>query len=461
MRQMMAIGTAKLAAAASRYLRLGGGTAVPGIVAERIDPSLVRALASQLGAGVLITGTNGKTTTARLLASAAGASGLKPVANRSGSNLMRGIGAALVQTANLSGRVQDGESRLGLFEVDEATLPAAVANLRPDAILFTNLFRDQLDRYGEVSRLAEIWRTLVSRLDERTAVLLNADDPSVAGLADSARGSVVFFGLASSKVGSVQSLEHAADARWCPSCRAELCYGSVSYGHLGEWRCSACKRERPNPQVEATRIEDVQGGMRISVSLPEGKFELELPLRGLYNAYNALAAVALSRELRLGTPSVQGGFATFTAAFGRQERLVFDGREVQVVLAKNPVGFNEVLRTITESQQELDIAFFLNDRIADGRDVSWIWDVDFEMLVGRVRSLVVSGTRGEEMALRLKYADVAWDPPVVGNTEDALRRAIRATPIGRCLYVVPTYTAMLEVRRALARWTGQRGFWED
>ena len=461
MRQVMAIGTAKLAAAASRYLRLGGGTAVPGIVAERIDPGLVRALTSQLGAGVLITGTNGKTTTARLLASAAEASGLKPVANRSGSNLMRGIGAALVQTANLSGRVQDGESRLGLFEVDEATLPAAVANLRPDAILFTNLFRDQLDRYGEVSRLAEIWRTLVSRLDERTALLLNADDPSVAGLADSARGSVVFFGLASSKVGSVQSLEHAADARWCPSCRAELCYGSVSYGHLGGWRCSACKRERPNPQVEATRIEDVQGGMRISVSLPEGEFELELPLRGLYNAYNALAAVTLSRELRLGPPSVQGGFATFTAAFGRQERLVFDGREVQVVLAKNPVGFNEVLRTITESQQELDIAFFLNDRIADGRDVSWIWDVDFEMLVGRVRSLVVSGTRGEEMALRLKYADIARDPHVVGGTKDALRRAIQATPIGGCLYVVPTYTAMLEVRDVLVRWTGQKRFWED
>lgn len=460
MRQMMAIGAAKLASAASRYLRLGGGTAVPGLVAERIDPSLVRALASELGGSVLITGTNGKTTTARLLASAAEARGLKPVANRSGSNLMRGIGAALVQTANLSGRVQDGESRLGLFEVDEATLPVAVANLRPDAILFTNLFRDQLDRYGEISRLAEIWRKLVSKLDERTVLLLNADDPSVAGLADGAKGSVVFFGLAS-ELGSVQSLDHVADARWCPSCRAELCYESVSYGHLGGWRCSACKRERPNPQVEATRIEEIRGGMRVSVSLPEGKFELELPLRGLYNAYNALAAAALSRELRLGLPAVQGGFASFTAAFGRQERLVFDGREVQVMLAKNPVGFNEVLRTITESQQELDIAFFLNDRIADGRDVSWIWDVDFEILVGRIRSLVVSGTRGEEMALRLKYADVAWDPPVVSGTEDALRRAIRATPIGGCLYLVPTYTAMLEVRHVLARWTGQKRFWED
>ncbi len=461
MRRLAAIAVGKVSAALSRALRAGGGTAFPGLLAERIDPDIASALARGLGQGsVLITGTNGKTTTARMLRNMAQAAGLQPIANRAGSNLMRGIAAALIEAVDPLGRLPSRERRLGIFEVDEATLPEAAAALRPRAVVFTNLVRDQRDRYGEVEHAASLWREAVQALSSEAILVLNSDDPSIAALAGAARGRVVFFGLADPTCG-VDSLEHAADARWCPACGAELRYEAVYYGHLGRWACPRCGQAQPQATVEAIRVEDRTNGLRLTVALPDGDLSLELPLMGLYNAYNALAAVATALAVGIGPRSIQEGLACFTAAFGRQERLTTDGRQVQVILAKNPAGLNQVLRTLMADGAPKDMAFFLNDNIADGRDVSWIWDVDFELLAGRIRSLVVSGTRAWDMALRLKYGGVASDPVVETNVTEALRRALRATPQGATLYVIPTYTAMLAVRAILARWGRRPHFWQE
>jgi UDP-N-acetylmuramyl tripeptide synthase len=460
MRRIAAIAAAKAAAALSRRLKVGGGTALPGLVAQRIDPAIVPQMASRLGRGsVIVTGTNGKTTTARLLRGIVRAAGLRAVANRAGSNLMRGIAAALAESANLDGGFAAAGRRIGVFEVDEATVPEVARALAPRLVLFTNLFRDQLDRYGEVEHVAAVWRDAIGALGGSATVVLNADDPSIASLAQAAGGRVVLYGLEDTSRG-VDRLEHAADARWCSACGGELSYATVFYGHLGHWRCSACGASRSTASVAATRVEPEGVDTHLTIALPGGEVSALLPLAGLYNAYNVLAAVTAAWALDIAPDAIERGLRSFTAAFGRQERLALAGRQVQVILAKNPAGLNEVLRTITADGGQKDVALFLNDDIADGRDVSWIWDVDFELLAGKVRSLTVSGRRAWDMALRLKYGGLDSLPGVEENTAAALRRALRGTSEDGTLYVIPTYTAMLQVRELLARWARRPAFWE-
>jgi len=462
MRRTAAVVAAKAAAALSRRFRLGGGTALPGLVAEWIDPDVIARLARSLSEGsVLVTGTNGKTTTARLLRSIAKAAALSPVANRAGSNMMRGIASALAEAAEWSGEIAATTRRLGIFEIDEATLPHAARAVRPRAVVFTNLFRDQLDRYGEVEHVAQVWRSTVEALPSEVTIVLNVDDPSVASLAGVARGRVLTYGMKDTSSG-VHTVEHAADARWCTSCGGELSYSAVLYGHLGHWRCPQCGNARPEPDIVCGSFDAEPDGLRVALWLPEGRVQARLPLSGLYNAYNALAATAAAAAVGIDGASVESGLESFTAAFGRQERLRVAGRDVQVILAKNPAGLNQVLRTITADGSQSDIILFLNDNIADGRDVSWIWDVDFELLAGKARSITVSGVRAWDMALRLKYAGLYEDgaPRVEPDSAQALKQALGATPQDGTLYVIPTYTAMLQVRDLLARWAGRGSFWE-
>jgi len=461
MRRAAAVSAAKITASLTRRFRFGGGTALPGLVAERIDPRIVSDIASQLGRGsVLVTGTNGKTTTARLLRNALEAAGLQPVANRAGSNMMRGIASALVESAPWSGNLTSAHQRIGVFEVDEATLPEAAAAVEPQLVLFTNLFRDQLDRYGEVEYVAQVWREAVRHLPKDVTVVLNADDPSVASLADAATGKVVFYGMKDTS-SAVQALDHAADARWCSSCGTELAYDAVFYGHLGHWRCQKCGLQRPQADVRCARLLSEDDALALTIWFPAGEMKVSLPLTGLYNAYNALAAAAAAMALGIDKDAIGKGMQSFTAAFGRQERMRVAGRDVQVILAKNPAGLNQVLRTITANGSQKDVALFLNDNIADGRDISWIWDVDFELLSAATRSATVSGTRAWDMALRLKYAGLEPLSHVEADTGQALRNALNQTPEGETLYVIPTYTAMLEVRDLLARWAGRGAFWEE
>ena len=451
---------ARLAALASRRLGRGGGTALPGLVAERIEPNIVARLATRLGAGsAVITGTNGKTTTARLLAGMVEAAGRRAVHNRSGSNLMRGLAATLTAAATPRASFAQPARTAGVFEVDEATLPAAVSALQPRALAFTNLFRDQLDRYGEVDSIATLWRRALAQLPATSTVVLNADDPSVAALRRQAPGPLLTFGVEAELTESAEA--HPADSRWCDRCGSEFAYSARFFWHVGHWRCPGCDDERPIPDVAATVIDALADGTRLTMRTPAGALDVLLPLAGLYNAYNALAATSAALALGLPLDAIAAGLERFTAAFGRQERLAVQGRTVEVLLCKNPAGVNQVLRLLTAREAPLHLLVVLNDDIADGRDVSWIWDVDFELLAGRTELLVASGSRAADIALRLSYAGAGDGLALVDDPREAVQLAVSRTPPGATLHVLPTYTAMLSTREQLAALAGGRRFWQQ
>jgi UDP-N-acetylmuramyl tripeptide synthase len=460
-RRSAAIAAAKLSSLASRTLGRGGGTALPGLVAERLYPRLVSELIGQAGLGtVLISGTNGKTTTALMISEIVRAAGYEPLHNRAGSNLIRGIAATLVAESSLGGRLDSAERRLAVLELDEAALPAAAEVTQPRAIVLLNLFRDQLDRYGEVDIVADKWRAMVRSLPPTTILVLNADDPSVAAIGDEASGEVIFFGL--DVAGLAGQQEHAADVRWCPRCGSEFEYAPAYYGHVGNWRCSNCGNQRPQRTIATTNVTSEElGSTVVAIVTPEGPVEAHLGLSGLYNVYNATAAAAAAFALGLPLDALKAGLASTRPAFGRQEQFEVDGRRVVILLGKNPAGFNQLLHTLAAYKTEKHLVLFLNDGIADGRDVSWIWDVDFELLKGQVASLIVSGRRATDMALRLRYGEIVEEPAINEDEVDAFEEALRQTPAGETLYLLPTYTAMLRVREAVARRAHARPYWES
>ena len=450
----------RTASVVSRRLGRGGGTVIAGHVAPRLAPDALRRLARRLRRGsVLVSGTNGKTTTSRLLAHLLASQGVSYVHNRAGANLLTGLVSALVQDADPWG---DPRADLGLFEVDEATLPHALPQVSPRVVILTNIFRDQLDRYGEVHYVAEVWRTALASLPTQATLVLNADDPLVASLAGTARGRVLFYGVDDGELGS-PGVPHAADARLCPACGAPLRYSLAYYGHLGHYRCPGCGLERPRPTVRAiapTRLEPSSTVVRAQIGAE--RIDLTLPLPGLYNVYNALAAIAGGLALGIAPAAAAGALGSFRAAFGRLERVPVGDRAVAVALVKNPVGCTEVLRTLVSDPTPKPLLVAINDLFADGTDVSWLWDVDFELLAGHVATAVCSGTRAEDMALRLKYALVEPERlQVEPDLARALHEGLAHTPPGGVLYVLPTYTAMLALREALRRHGVVRDFWED
>jgi lipid II isoglutaminyl synthase (glutamine-hydrolysing) len=433
---------ARLVRAASRRSGRSGGTTAPGRLLLRLAPQALGRMARELEAGsLLVSATNGKTTTSAMIAACLERAGRPLVHNRAGSNMAWGVATAL-----LDARRERGQ--LGLFEVDEAWLPSVADQLEPRLLLLSNLFRDQLDRYGELELLADRWAELVARLDGQARFVLNADDPLVADLGRDRQG-VTYFGVEDDSQ-ALPGMQHAADSKHCRNCGAAYVYDAIYLGHLGRYRCPSCGRERPVPQVAATRVRlDGMRGSQVALRTPQGALELALPLPGLYNAYNAVAAAATALELGLPLATVGEALEGFGGAFGRVETIPMDGRQVSILLVKNPAGANEVLRTLTLEDGRLDLWLALNDRIADGRDVSWIWDADFEVLAGRVRRATCTGTRAEEMALRLKYAGIDAELAVDRELERSLDAAV-AGAAGERLYALPTYTALLELRDLLA-----------
>jgi UDP-N-acetylmuramyl tripeptide synthase len=434
---------ARLARAVSRRLGRTGGTTAPGRLLLRLSPRALERMAERLERGaVLVSATNGKTTTAAMVAAALERSGERIVHNRAGSNMSWGVATALLDAGREPGQ-------LGLFEVDEAWLPRVARELQPRAYLLSNLFRDQLDRYGELELLADRWAELVAEQDGRASFVLNADDPLVADLGRGRKG-VTYFGLDDDSQ-ALPGMQHAADSKHCRNCGTPYTYEAVYLGHLGRYRCPNCGRERPRPDVSATRVE-LRGmsGSGVELRTPQGRLSLTLPLPGLYNVYNAVAAAALALQLGVPLATVGEALEGFAGAFGRVETIAVDGRSLSILLVKNPAGANEVLRTLTLEDGRLDLWLALNDRIADGRDVSWIWDADFELLAGRVRRVTCSGTRAEEMALRLKYAGVDGELEVERDLGDSLDSALAGAESDR-LYALPTYTALLDLRDLLAR----------
>jgi lipid II isoglutaminyl synthase (glutamine-hydrolysing) len=439
------IAVARVAGKLSRLAGAGGGTTVPGKLLWRLDPGAIDRLAARLSDGsAVISATNGKTTTAAMAAGIL-RNRFRLAHNSSGANLVSGVASTLLEAS---------DAELGLFEVDEGALPEIVRRVRPKAVCLGNLFRDQLDRYGELEHVAARWREAVRGLPAETALVVNGDDPQLGALAR-VRSGVLVFGVDDPALAR-PSLQHASDSKYCVQCGTPYEYAAAYMGHLGEYHCPACGDRRPPLDVAAREIElDGLESVSFTLATPAGQGRVRLRLPGLYNVYNALAAASLGLSLGASLEEVVSGLESFSAAFGRFERIAVGDRSLLMLLIKNPAGANEAVGTIVDGGTPSVVVIGLNDAIADGRDVSWIWDVDFEPLLAGLDRLVATGDRAAELALRFKYGGLDPDRiDVIPSLEAGLDRGLELTPAGGELVVMPTYTAMLALRKVV----GERGF---
>ncbi len=473
-RDLLAVWAGKTTLELSR--RLGhGGSSLPGLVALKIHPVILSRLASGLKRGtVIITGTNGKTTTARLLSTILRDAGHRLVHNRSGANLIPGLTSAFLEAS--AGRTVEAD--VALMEVDEATVPEAVRRLNPVGVVVTNFFRDQLDRYGELDTTVALVGKGLDAMGGKGFVALNADDPLVAYLGFGRAGRVLYYGVEDRACGT-RVMTQTREQRHCLLCGRPLGYDVFYYGHLGRYACPAGDFDRPTPAYQALSVGlGGKGGASFALVTPARQVvPVDMPVPGLYNVYNGLAALTAAVELGVSPEQAAASVRRAAASFGRMERIAVDGRHILLALVKNPTGYNQVLRTILEigttgagggppgpGQVERRFLMALNDKYADGTDVSWIWDVDFEMLAAPeagVAGIVASGVRAHDLALRLKYAGLARAKVrCVPDLEEALDEALATTPPGETLFATPTYTAMLELRDIISRRGFAPQFWE-
>jgi UDP-N-acetylmuramyl tripeptide synthase len=424
-----AVLTAKTVTFMVRSLRLGAASVLPGEIARRLQPKLLQLLSCQVNQGViLIAGTNGKTTTSLLLRTMLERQGWRVVHNATGANLENGLMTALLQNTNPIGTL---DADFAILEVDENIVPRVLAPLQPRLILGLNLFRDQLDRYGEVDTISRRWGQAIAPLPPETIIVANADDPTLAYMGQQLNQNVLFFGL-SEPEHYLDEIPHAVDSIYCPSCGTRLVYEGVYLSHQGDYNCPNCGFHKPALDIDSREWEQI--------------------LIGLYNKYNTLAAVLAAQQLGVDEATIRDTIANFQAAFGRAEELQVHGKHVRILLSKNPVGMNETIRAVNQAGGQTKLVV-LNDRIPDGTDVSWIWDVDTEKLVARGGTLVVSGDRVYDLALRLRYSQSELDNNINLIVEEDLKAAIatalKQTPVNQTLHILPTYSAMLEVREIL------------
>lgn len=426
----VAVSVAKTVTLGVRSLRLGAASVLPGSIARKIEPRLLELLSQQVKNGViLIAGTNGKTTTSLLLRSILERKGYRVAHNDTGANLENGLITALLDNTSLIGSL---DVDYAILEVDENIIPRVLEPIKPRVILCLNLFRDQLDRYGEVDTISKRWTKVIAKLPEETVVIPNGDDPTLSLLGQQLSQKVLFFGL-SEPDKYLDKIQHAVDSIYCPSCGHSLDYKGVYLSHLGDYECPKCGFKKSQPHLDSSEWPQI--------------------LIGLYNKYNTLAAVTAAKELGIDESTILDTVNNFQAAFGRAEELEINGKKVRILLSKNPVGTNETIRVVTESTDSTTL-MVLNDRTPDGTDVSWIWDVDTERLVERGGTIIVSGDRVYDMALRLRYSEPDIDSKklkliVKEDLKEAINTALENTPENETLHILPTYSAMLEVREAL------------
>lgn len=406
---------------AIKALNLGNGSTWPGHIALKVNKRFIeQALNKKDIKTIVIAGTNGKTTTSRLITRIIEKNGGKVVKNQSGANLLNGIASTIVLESDFAGKLK---TDFAVLEVDENTLPLVIKTFTPDYIICLNLFRDQLDRYGEVDAIAKKWKESFKRLSKETTVILNADDPLIAFLGKDVKAKTLCFGL---NENGISKKQEAADSTHCPNCFEKLTYQSFTFSHLGNWQCNKCGFKKPRLNLSKT-----------------GKY----PLTGTYNKYNTLAAFLTLKTIGYTEERIKKGLKNFSPAFGRQEILIAKDKKVQIFLAKNPTSFNESLRTINEHSAK-NLLIILNDRIPDGRDVSWIWDTDFN-LAKNIKNIIVSGDRAFDIALRVKYSEIPAKLEAIDNLKDAIENALEKTDKNETLFILPTYSGMLEVRKLL------------
>ncbi|HVZ67744.1 MAG TPA: MurT ligase domain-containing protein [Patescibacteria group bacterium] len=419
----------------SKTFNLGSGSTWPGHVAMETNPRFVKQVLKKNPnlKVVLVAGTNGKTTTSLMLRKILEEAGLKVFQNEAGANLLNGIASTVITNCSLFGKIKYD---VAIFEVDERNVSLTLKEINPYAIMLLNIFRDQLDRYGEVNQVIGDWQEALGKLDSKTILVTNGDDPELTYVAQKSKLTSYYFGVEEKLMtqglnprSKNQDLKTDTDFTYCPNCQTKLKYSKISFSHMGRFSCPKCKLTNPETKTFPT--------------LPH-------PLLGLYNIYNTNAAVLLaSIAFNVGKDTVHKALEDFKPAFGRQETIKYKNREVIMLLSKNPAGFNQSIGAMIDSKKEGNVLLLLNDRIPDGRDVSWIWDVDFEN-IPKQYEIFISGDRAYDMGLRIKYlGDRKLDTNIFQGLENSIDQAIAATKPEETLFIFPTYSAMLEARKIL------------
>jgi len=425
---------------------------------------------SQDVASIVVTGTNGKTTTAAMLESVLRCAGLETVSNRSGANLLSGVTAELAACTDWRGRAV---KHYAVIECDEGALHQVVPLLRPKVIIVTNLFRDQLDRYGEVMHTLEAVRRGIEQVPE-AVLCLNADDSLTASLALDLPNPVAWFGIgigveagdpernSGQDFGNEES--SVSDARYCIRCGTEYVYSFRTFAHLGGFRCPACGYARPDPDVEITSIDSMDyTGTRVHMRFEKrsvGMVPVNIAAPALYNIYNAAAAACSAQAAGISLQAVLKALASTSGAFGRMETFEPGGAAAQMILVKNPAGCNQALDYLCSLKKPYALILCLNDRDADGHDISWIWDVDYEKLCQHpfLQGIYVWGIRAEDLQLRLKYAGIPESRIRHIRKKETLLMIIRGSKVP--VFILPNYTAMLPLRELLQKETGKAEFWK-
>jgi UDP-N-acetylmuramyl tripeptide synthase len=412
---------------------LGAASVLPGEIARRLQPQVLSLLFAQVRQGViLVVGTNGKTTTSLLLRKILESQGWRVAHNDSGANLINGLVTTLLGNTNLMGQL---DADYAILEVDENVLPVVLRSCQPQFIVGLNLFRDQLDRYGEIDTISRKWKQAIASLPAETVVILNGDDPTLCSLGQQLLQKVLFFGL-NEPDAYLHEIPHAVDSIYCPRCGCKLNYAGVYLSHLGDYHCPSCSFTKSQLAVNSREWPQI--------------------LIGVYNKYNTLAAGLVALQIGINISAIYDAIKNFRAPFGRAEELKVGDKHVRILLSKNPVGMNETIRTVNQLQKTYGPStklLVLNDRTPDGTDVSWIWDVDTEKLMASGGIVVVSGDRVYDMALRLHYSQTDGENNVKlivkEDLSEAIATALDHTPDNKALYILPTYSAMLEVRGLL------------
>ncbi|GHO65986.1 hypothetical protein KSC_048780 [Ktedonobacter sp. SOSP1-52] len=461
-RLALAISAGKLASASGRLLRIGGGTSLPGMVARRIDPNVLKEVVGASSAKkIVITGSNGKTTTARMTAALASSNGQRVSQNRTGSNLLQGVTSVAVNFADIFGRL---DSDVLLFEIDEGTIPAAVPEIQPDVVIITNLFRDQLDRYGEMYSVANALNKMLENLPETSTILLNGNDPQVANFALNSKARRLYFGLETKEIGTPVP-EQSADIIRCIHCDSDLAYEVAYLSHLGLYRCPTCGYTLPQLDFAVTSAhlaEDGEGPSQVTMRTPLGELEFTVPLPGIHNVYNAAAAIGAAFATEFAIEKATQAFSTLRPAFGRLEKIQAGDKNIYLSFVKNPTSFNLIMRLIAKHSGKKHMLFSMSHTVVDGQDFAWLWDCDIEEIVPDVLDAICCGNKAEELALRLKYAEFSPSKiSVIHEYEGALEAALKNVEPGGSLYILSGYTPTQELRKIMQKHGWVKHYWEE
>jgi len=440
--------------------RGAGGTSLPGRIIVFFDKEFLKDLAEKFKV-IVVTGSNGKTTTTRMIGQILKENGIIFATNHAGANLLSGIATALLQGVDVCGRPR---VPVLLLEIDEATLKKISGEINPEVLVVTNFFRDQLDRYGEVYQTLSYVKEGVAGF-KNTKLVLNADDSLVASLAKVKNLPVFFYGLDSE---GILDVHPNTDARYCLYCKTKYTYEKQYYGHLGHFKCPQCGYQRPETDISCFNIlETGEDYTRYFLRLKKEDittfYEVNLSLPGLYNVYNSLAALTCSLALGLNLNKAVEALSAIFGAFGRAENLLINGKKLKIILVKNPAGFNQALNLLSQEKSKIGLAFLINDLSADGEDVSWLWDVNFAVLniiTDKIKFIVAGGRRAEDLALRLKYEDFAKEKiKIMGDYREVINFGLKEINPSEVFYIFPTYTALIEFRKILNKKFKLKEFW--